>query len=198
MELQNKMRSVNCSKEDLDRIVVLQPLAIEYRKQIGVMQQSQGFITEGTTDQSKGVAAKRRTDDQGIRERSAKHRTIGASHQGSGGEDKPIKSSYYNIGDMFSKGAEDLSSSVPSSTARTPTSIPTTFQESASVLPTGQEATPTSESPAQAHASIPADPRMVLASSIRQKLKKTGQSTPTPKRGDATAGSTPSSFDLDW
>ena len=195
VELQVKMRTVNCSEEDLERLEYLQPIAIAYRKQIGIFQQSQALLPEGTTEQPKGVTTKRRTDDQGTREKGVKHRTIGASHQGSEGEDKPVKASYSNIGDIFNKGAEDLSSSVPSSAAKTPTSIPTTFQESALILPTEQEATQSSEGPAQSQVSLPTDPRTALASSIRHKLKKTGQLTPTPKRGGGTAGSTPSSFD---
>ena len=168
-------------------------------RQIGIIQQSQGLSSpEGTTDQPKAVTAKRRTDDQGIREKGAKHRTIGASHQGSAGEDKQPKSSFDNIVDIFNKGAEDLSSSVPSSATRTPTSIPMTFQESASILPTEQEAIQISENPAQPQVLLPTDPRAAaLASSIRYKLKKTkpSQSAPPPKSGEATAGSTPSSFD---
>ena len=95
MELQKKIRGVNCTKEDLERIECLQPKAIAYRKQIGILEQSQALLPQGTTSQPKGVTAKRRTDDQGIREKGAKHRTIGASHQAVRPvEDKPVKASY--------------------------------------------------------------------------------------------------------
>ena len=198
LELQARMRTVNFTKQDRERMEYLQPIAIEYRRQIGLLQQSQGQLSEGIADQSKSVTAKRRRDEQGIRERSAKHRTIGAPHQGSVSEDKSNKSSFDNIVDIFNKGAEELSSSVPSSAAKTPTSIPMTFQESASVLPTEQEAIQISENPAQPQVLLPTDPRTAaLASSIKYKLKKakSSQSAPPPRSGEATAGSTPSSFE---
>ena len=84
-ELQDKIRGVNCAQEDLDRMVALQPQLVEYRKQIGILEQSQALSSEGT--QPKGVTAKRRTDDQGTREKGAKHRTISASHRGSTSQD---------------------------------------------------------------------------------------------------------------
>ena len=115
MDLQARMRTVNFSKQDIDRLEYLQPMAIEYRRQTGIIKQSQGQLPDGNADQSKSVTAKRRTDDQGIRDKGAKHRTIGASHQGSVSQDKSNKSSFDNIVDIFNKGTEDLSSSVPSS-----------------------------------------------------------------------------------
>ena len=101
MELQKKITTVHCTREDLERIEFLQPQAIALRKQIGILEQSQILTPEQTASQPKGVTAKRRTDDQGIRERGAKHRTIGASHQGSVGEGKQPKSTFDNIVDMF-------------------------------------------------------------------------------------------------
>ena len=101
---------------------------------------------------------------------------------------------------MFHKGVEEVVSSDPSSATRTPTSIPMTFKESASGLPTEQEAMQISGEPAKQQVLLPTDPRSaVLASDIRSKLgKKSSQSVPPPKSGDATARSTPSSFeDLD-
>ena len=98
---------------------------------------------------------------------------------------------------MFNKGVEEVTSSGPLSAAKTPTSIPMTFQESASRLPMEQEAIQISGSPAQPQVLPPTDPRSAaLASTIRSKLnKRTGQSEPPPKSGEPTAGSTPSSFE---
>ena len=190
-ELQDKIRRVNCADEDLDRMVTLQTQLIAYRKQIGILEQSQALSSEGT--QPKGVAAKRRTDDQGIREKGAKHRSTGASHRGSTSQDK-LKSTFDNIVDMFNKGVEEAVSSDPSSAAKTPTSIPMTFQDSASALPTGQDTTQVSGDPAKPQVLAPSDPKSAaLASEIRSKLKKTKSDQSTPKSGDGTAGSTPSS-----
>ena len=139
-------------------------------------------MTPEGTNQPKGVTAKRRTHDQGIREKGAKHRTIGASHQGSTSEGKP-KSLFDNIVDMIHKGVEEVVSSGPSSATRTPTSIPMTFQESASKLPTEQEAMQISGDPAKP---LPTDPRTAaLASTVRSKLtKRTGQSEPSKTVGN--------------
>ena len=144
-ELQDKIRGVNCTQEDLDRMEMLPPQMIKFRKQIGILEQSQALSTEGI-NQPKGVTAKRRTDDQGIRERGAKHRTIGASHKGTTKEKS--QSLYDNIADVFHKGVEEVVSSGHSSATRTPTSIPVMFQESTSKLPSEQEAMQTSGSPA--------------------------------------------------
>ena len=173
-ELQDKIRGVNCTQEDLDRMEILQPQMIAFRKQIGILEQSQAMSSEGT--QPKGVTAKRRTDDQGVRERGAKHRTMGATHKGTTKEKSQSK--YDNIADVFQKGVEEVVSSEPSSATKTPTSIPVTFQESTSRLPTEQEAMQISGSPATSQVSSPTDPRSaVLASDIRSKIgKKTGQS----------------------
>ena len=157
-------------------MVTLQTQLIAYRKQIGILEQSQALSSGGT--QPKGVTAKRRTDDQGSREKGAKHRTISASHQGSTSQDK-LKSTFDNIVDMFNKGVDEVVSSDPSSATRTPTSIPMTFKESASAKP---------------QVLAPSDPRTAaLASEIPSKLKKTTSDQSTPKSGDGTAGSTPSS-----
>ena len=105
------------------------------------------------------------------------------------------------IASIFNKGVEELSSSVPSSAGKTPTSIPVTFQGSASALPAEQLTTEVSEKasgePVQPRVVHPSDPRTAsLISSIREKLKQsqTAQSTPTPKSGEASARSTPSSL----
>ena len=92
---------------------------------------------------------------------------------------------------MFNKGVEEVVSSDPSSATRTPTSIPVTFQESASRLPTEQEAIQISGDPAKPQVLLPA-----LASDIRSKLAtQSSRSVPPPKSGDGTAGSTPSSLE---
>ena len=93
---------------------------------------------------------------------------------------------------MFHKGVDEVVSSDPSSATRTPTSIPMTFKESASVLPTGQDTMQVSGDPAKPQVLAPSDPRSAaLASEIRSKLKKTRSDQSTPKSGDGTAGSTP-------
>ena len=114
-ELQDKIRGVNCTQEDLDRVEMLQPQMIAFRKQIGILEQSQALSSEGT--QPKGVTAKRRTDDQGVRERGAKHRTMGATHKGTTKEKS--QSIYDNIADVFQKGVEEVVSSGPSSATKT-------------------------------------------------------------------------------
>ena len=146
------------------------------------------------------ATTKRRTDDQGLREKGAKHRTLETTHQGTTGDDRP-KSSLQNIGDMFKKGVEEVPSSSPSSAARTPTPIPVVFKDSATGLPTEEELRHSETDPSKPLSLPPTDPRSIkLASDIRrqfEKLKKSDRTTPPPKSGDATARSTPSSgFDV--
>ena len=193
--LQRKMRGASFTTQDMDRLEYLQPIVLQYRKKMGLLE-ARVQAAEETSQQSQGVTAKQRTDDQGTREKGAKHRAIGATHHGTTSQGKP-KSSFYDIGDMFRKGVEEVVSSDPSSAARTPTSIPLTFKESASGLPTEEEGTQISGDPAQPQVNLPTDPRSaVLASDIRTKLdKRSDQSTPPPKSGDATARSTPSSLE---
>ena len=57
LDLQNKIRGVNCTQEDLERMETLQPQVIAYRRQIGILEQSQALTPEGT-NQPKGVTAK--------------------------------------------------------------------------------------------------------------------------------------------
>ena len=100
------------------------------------------------------------------------------------------------IASIFSKGVEDLSSSVPSSAGITPTSFPSTFQGSATALPTDQFMQELSVSPPGTQVLIPSDPRRAaMIGDIKEKLKKTksSKSAPPPKRGDAA--STPSSLE---
>ena len=138
------------------------------------------------------VTAKRRTDDQGMREKGTKHRTLAASPKESGPGDKQKK--FESIADMFDKSIEEVSSSVPSSAGRTTPSIPIIFQSSVSALPTEQQAMEQSGIPAKQTVLLPSDPRSAqLASDIRNKFEKKSKSTPPPKSGDGTARSTPSS-----
>ena len=102
---------------------------------------------------------------------------------------------------MFQKGIEEVPSSSPSSAVRTPTPIPVVFKESASSLPAEGELRQDQVDPKKPLTLSPTDPRSAkLASDIRrqfQKLKKSDQTTPTPRSGDSTAKSTPSSgFDI--
>ena len=55
MRLQNKIRGVDCTQEDLERIELLQPQAIAYRKQIGILEQSRVVAPAGAASQPKGV-----------------------------------------------------------------------------------------------------------------------------------------------
>ena len=94
---------------------------------------------------------------------------------------------------MFDKGVEELSSSVPSSLGRTPTSIPLTFQGAASALPTDQHSQEVSESPRSTQVLSPSDPRSAaLIAGIKDKVHKikSSQSAPPPRMGNATARST--------
>ena len=145
-------------------------------------------------ESSQSVATtKRRTDDQGMREKGTKHRTLAASPKESGAGDKQKK--FENIADMFDKKSiEEVSSSVPSSAGMTPPSIPIIFQSSVSALPTEQQAIEQSGVPAHQSVLLSSDPRSAqLASDIRSKFEKKSKSTPPPKSGDGTARSTPSS-----
>ena len=193
--LQRKMHGASFTTQDMDRLEYLQPIVLKYRKKMGLLE-AKAQAAEETSQQLQGVTAKRRTDDQGTREKGAKHRTISATHHGITSQGKP-KSSFYDIGDMFRKGVEEVVSSDPSSAARTPTSIPLTLKESASGLPTEEEGTQIRDDPAQSQVNLPTDPRSaVLASDIRTKLdKRSDRSTPPLKKGDATARSTPSSLE---
>ena len=79
------------------------------------------------SDPSKNVSVKRRTKDQGTREKGVKHRTTDAPRPAPGKDADAKQSpscSLEEIANIFNKGVEELSSSVPSSAEKTPTSIP--------------------------------------------------------------------------
>ena len=153
------------------------------------------------------MPVKKRTKDQGIREREVKPRTTDASRSVPGmevGTQQSTNRPLEEIANIFNKGVEELSSSPPSSAGRTPTSIPVMFEGSASALPAQQlitEVTKEGGKPIQPRVVHPSDPRTaILIFSIKEKLKKsqTDPKTPTPKSGEATARSTPSSWgDMD-
>ena len=97
---------------------------------------------------------------------------------------------------MFQKGVEEVVSSDPSSATRTPASIPLTFKESASGLPTEEEVRHSGGDSAKSPGLSPTDPRSAkLASFVRSKFEKKSQSTPPQKRGEKTTASTPSSLE---
>ena len=130
-----------------------------------------------------------------------KHRTTEASHPVREREALPnmlANLPMESIANIFNKGVEELSSSVPSSAGRTPTSIPLAFQGSASALPTDQAIQEAGDSPAGTQVLSPTDPRTAaLIVGIKERLKRTkaSQSAPPPRGGDATARSTPSSLE---
>ena len=195
--LQAKMRGAAFTIEDMQRLEYLQPVVNQSRKQMGLLQ-AKARAAEESSQQA--ATTKRRTDDQGMREKGTKHRTLEMTQQGTTGDGRP-KSSFYNIGEMFKKGVEEVPSSSPSSATRTPTPIPVVFKDSATGLPVEDESRHDEADPAKPLSLPPTDPRSAkLASEIRrqvEKLKKTDQTTPPPKSGDATARSTPSSgFDV--
>ena len=176
---------------DMERLEYLQPIVIQYRKQMGLLEAKAQAAEESS---QQGVTTKRRTDDQGMREKGTKHRTIGETHHGTTSDGRP-KSSFYDIGGMFQKGVEEVVSSEPSSATRTPTSIPLTFKESASGLPTEEEARYSGGDSGKTPGLSPTDPRSAkLASDIRSKFEKKSQSTPPQNRGEKTSASTPSSL----
>ena len=192
-ELQRRMRGADFTTQDMERLEYLQPIVLQYRKKMGLLEARVQASEEGS-QQAKGVTTKRRTDDQGTREKGAKHRTLAASPKGSGVEEKQMK--FDSIVDMFNKSVEEVSSSVPSSAGRTTPSIPATFQASVSSLPTEQQAMEQSGIPAQQTVLLPSDPRLAkLASDIRSKFEKKRQSVPPPKSGEKTTVSTPSSLE---
>ena len=192
-----KMREPSFTTEDMKRLEFLQPVVNQCRKQMGLLQAK----AQAAEESSQQVATtKRRTDDQGSREKSAKHRTLETTHPGTTGDGRP-KSSLENAGEMFKKGVEEVPSSSPSSAARTPTPIPVVFEHAASGLPTEEESGPSGADPSKPLSLPPTDPRSIqLASDIRrqfEKLKKTEQKPTPPKSGSGTARSTPSSgFDV--
>ena len=176
-----KMRGAAFTIQDMQRLEYLQPIVNQYRKQMGLLK-------------AKAQAAEE-SDDQGMREKGTKHRTLETTYEGTTGDGRP-KSSFYNIGDMFKKGVEEVSSSDPSSATRTPTSIPLTFKESALGLPTEEELRHSGADSARSPSLTPTDPRSAkLASDIRSKFEKKGQSTPPQGRGEKTSASTPSSLE---
>ena len=190
-----KMRDPSFTTEDMKRLEFLQPVVNRCWKQMGLLQ------AKAQAESSQPVATtKRRTDDQGSREKSAKHRTVETTHQGTTGGGR-TKSPSENIGELFQKGVQEVPSSSPSSAARTPTPIPVVFEQAASGLPTGEEPKPNEADPSKPLSLPPTDPRSIqLASDIRrqfEKLKKAEQKPTPPKSGSGTARSTPSSgFDV--
>ena len=194
-----KMRDPSFTTEDMKRLEFLQPVVNQCRKQMGLLQAK--AKAKAAEESSQQVATtKRRTDDQGSRERSAKHRTLETTHQGTT-SDGGSKSPHGNIGELFKKGVQEVHSSSPSSAAMTPTPIPVMFEQAPSGLPTGEESQPREADPSKPLSLPPSDPRsMKLASDIRrqvEKLKKTDQRPTPPKSGSGTARSTPSSgFDI--
>ena len=187
--LQHNMRGATFTMQDMERLEYLQPIVVQLRKQMGLLKAK----AQTAEESSQPVATtKRRTDDQGMREKGAKHRTLAASPKESGAGDMQKK--FENIAEMFEKGIDDVSSSVPSSAGRTTPSIPIIFQSSVSALPTEQQAIAQSGVPASQSVLLPSDPRSAqLASDTRNKFEKKSKSTPPPKSGDGTARSTPSS-----
>ena len=187
--LQHRMRGATFTMQDMERLEYLQPIVVQLRKQMGLLKAKAQTAEESSQP---AVTTKRRTDDQGMREKGAKHRTLAASPKDLDAEDKQKK--FESIADMFDKGIEEVSSSVPSSAGRTTPSIPIIFQSSVSALPTEQQVIEQSGIPAKQTVLLPSDPRSAqLASDIRNKFEKKSKSTPPPKSGDGTARSTPSS-----
>ena len=124
--LQAKMRGAAFTTEDMQQLQYLQPVVNKCRKQMGLLQ---ARAQEESSQQAATI--KRRTDDQGLREKSAKHRTLETTHQGPTGDGRS-KSSPENVGELFKKGVQEVPSSSPSSAARTPTPMPVVFEQAAS------------------------------------------------------------------
>ena len=192
--LQARLRDPSFTTEDMNRLEYLQPLVNKCRRQLGMLE------ARAKAESSQPVATtKRRTDDQGSRERSAKHRTLETTHPGTTGKGQ-TNSPSENIGEMFKKGVQEVPSSSPSS-ATTPTPIPVMFEQAASGLQTGDEPKPSEADPSKPLSLPPTDPRSLqYASAIRrqvEKLKKSDQGPTPPKSGSGTARTTPSSgFDV--
>ena len=68
-----KMREPSFTTEDMKRLEFLQPVVNQCRKQMGLLQ-AKAQAAEESSQQA--ATTKRRTDDQGLREKSAKHRTF--------------------------------------------------------------------------------------------------------------------------
>ena len=93
--LQHKMRGATFTMQDMERLEYLQPIVVQLRKQMGLLK-----AKAQTAEESSQPAAttKRRTDDQGVREKGTKHRTLAASPKESGAGDKQKK--FENIADI--------------------------------------------------------------------------------------------------
>ena len=79
--LQHKMRGATFTMQDMERLEYLQPIVVQYRKQMGLLK-AKAQTAEGSSQQA--ATTKRRTDDQGMSEKGTKHRTLAASPKESG------------------------------------------------------------------------------------------------------------------
>ena len=199
-DLNYKMgHTVEFTQQGMARMQELQPIAFACRQKIGLAQAKPAQPPTEAADAPRVGTAKRRTDEQGAREQGVKLRPSEAKHPPREREALPNRLAAVpseSIANIFNKSVEDLSSSVPSSAGRTPPSTRSTFQGSASSLPTGQAMQELSVSPPGTQVLLPSDPKKAaLIGEIKFKLQRTklSQSTPPPRREDAR--STPSSLD---
>ena len=202
VQLSCKMvHAVNYTHKDMLRMQALQLIAFECRQKIGIAPETPAPTPEEPQDSSRASAPKRRADEQSGREQGVKLWFVEARHPSREREALPNRLANCpsdSIASIFNKGVEDLSSSVPSSAGITPTSIRSTFQGSATALPTDQFMQELSVSPSGTQVLILSDPRRAaMIGDIKEKLKRTqsSKSAPPPKGTDATARSTPSSLE---
>ena len=63
------MRGAALTTQDMNRLECLQPIVVQYRKQMGLLEAKAQAAEESS---QQGVRTERRTDDQGMREKGTK------------------------------------------------------------------------------------------------------------------------------
>ena len=113
------------------------------------------------TEKPRSTMGNRRSDEQGVREQGVKYRPTDVTRPPRHRDSLPDRVASLppqSIAAILNKGAEELSSSVPSSAGKTTPSIPATFQGSTADLPTGTVAHEVPMSQPENQVLLPTDP----------------------------------------